>query len=144
MLKTMSIRKITVATLALCALLLLYLIPSSEKEVSKQLSDASIEYIYTNAKEVIYLLDDNNYLSRTNISASNKNIISKSTDLIEALIIDGKKKDILTDGFEALIPKNTKINVYVGNKYNVTDGEYFKKYLPIAKQQANKILRIND
>lgn len=34
--------------------------------------------------------------------------------------------------------------VYVGNKYNVTDGEYFKKYLPIAKEQANKILRIND
>ena len=29
MLKTMSIRKITVATLALCALLLLYLIPST-------------------------------------------------------------------------------------------------------------------
>ena len=34
--------------------------------------------------------------------------------------------------------------VYVGNKYNVTDGEYFKKYLPIAKQQANKILSIKD
>lgn len=34
--------------------------------------------------------------------------------------------------------------VYVGNKYNVTEGEYFKKYLPIAKQQANKILKIED
>ena len=34
--------------------------------------------------------------------------------------------------------------VYVGNKYNVTNGEYFKKYLPIAKQQANKILSIKD
>lgn len=30
--------------------------------------------------------------------------------------------------------------IYVGNKYNVTDGKYFKKYLPIAKLQANKIL----
>ena len=34
--------------------------------------------------------------------------------------------------------------VYVGNKYNVTDGKYFKKYLPIAKQQAQKILEIKD
>lgn len=34
--------------------------------------------------------------------------------------------------------------VYVGNKYNVTDGEYFKKYFPIAKKQANKILKIKN
>lgn len=30
--------------------------------------------------------------------------------------------------------------VYVGNKFNATDGEYYNKYLPIAKQQAAKIL----
>ena len=30
--------------------------------------------------------------------------------------------------------------VFVGNKYNTTDGEYYKKYLPIAKRQAAKIL----
>ncbi len=29
--------------------------------------------------------------------------------------------------------------VFVGNKYNAKDGEYYKKYLPIAKQQAAKI-----
>ena len=34
--------------------------------------------------------------------------------------------------------------VYVGNKHNVTDGEYFKKYLPIAKQQAIKLLKNKD
>ncbi len=34
--------------------------------------------------------------------------------------------------------------VFVGNKYNATDGEYYKKYLPIAKQHAIKILRIEN
>ena len=34
--------------------------------------------------------------------------------------------------------------VYVGNKYNATDGEYYKKYLPLAKQQAAKILKIEN
>lgn len=29
--------------------------------------------------------------------------------------------------------------VFVGNKYGATDGEYYKKYLPIAKQQARKL-----
>lgn len=31
--------------------------------------------------------------------------------------------------------------VFVGNKYQTTDGIYYKKYLPIAKQQATKILQ---
>ena len=33
--------------------------------------------------------------------------------------------------------------VYVGNKYNATDGEYYKKYLPIAKKQAKKLLSMD-
>lgn len=32
--------------------------------------------------------------------------------------------------------------VFVGNKYNATDSKYYQKYLPIAKQQATKLLRI--
>ena len=34
--------------------------------------------------------------------------------------------------------------VFVGNKYNATDGEYYKKYLPIAKHQATKIMNIEN
>ena len=34
--------------------------------------------------------------------------------------------------------------VFVGNKYNATDGKYYKKYLPIAKHQATKILKIEN
>ena len=34
--------------------------------------------------------------------------------------------------------------VFVGNKYNATDGEYYKKYLPIAKRQAAKILELEN
>lgn len=34
--------------------------------------------------------------------------------------------------------------VFVGNKYHATDGEYYKKYLPIAKKQAAKILKIEN
>lgn len=32
--------------------------------------------------------------------------------------------------------------VFVGNKYQATDGEYYRKYLPMAKQQAIKILQM--
>ena len=43
------------------------------------------------------------------INASNKDLISKSTDLIEGLTIEGKKKDIISNGFRAILPKNTKV-----------------------------------
>ena len=32
--------------------------------------------------------------------------------------------------------------VFVGNKYNATDSKYYQKYIPIAKQQATKLARI--
>lgn len=32
--------------------------------------------------------------------------------------------------------------VYVGNKYGATDGEYYKKYFPIAINQAKKLLNV--
>ena len=31
--------------------------------------------------------------------------------------------------------------VFVGNKYNATDGEYYQKYLPIAQKQAVRVLQ---
>ena len=34
--------------------------------------------------------------------------------------------------------------VFVGNKYAATDGEYYQKYLPIAKQQAKKLLEMSE
>ena len=92
MLRKMMYRKIIVSTSLLLVILMLYLIPTNKNE--RDIPNKTFEYIYPNDLEVIYLLDDNNYLSRTKISTSNKDIVSKSTDLIEALTIDGRKKDI--------------------------------------------------
>ena len=86
---------------------MLYLIPANNKEI--EIENQTLEYVYPNDLEVIYLLDDNNYLSRLKISANNKDIISKATDLIEALTTNGKKKEIIINGFKALIPKDTKL-----------------------------------
>ncbi len=93
MLRKMMYRKIIVSSSLLLVILMLYLIPSNKQEI--EIENQTLEYVYPNDLEVIYLLDNNDYLSRINISASNKDLISKSTDLIEALITDGKKKDII-------------------------------------------------
>lgn len=103
-----------ISSALLLVILMLCLIPANNKEID--INNKTLEYIYPNDLEVIYLLDNNDYLSRVKISANNKDLISKSTDLIEALTKNGKKKDIITNGFKALIPENTKLlNIALNN-----------------------------
>ena len=81
MLRKMMYRKIAVASSLLLVILMLYLIPTNNNEI--EIKNQTLEYVYPNDLEVIYLLDDYDYLSRTTISASNIDLISKSNDLIE-------------------------------------------------------------
>lgn len=137
MLRKMMYRKIIVSSSLLLVILMLYLIPTNKKEID--IPNQTLEYIYPNDLEVIYLLDDNNYLSRTQISASNKDLISKSTDLIEALTIDGKKKDIISNSFKALLPKNTKV-LNIELKDGILTINFSKEFNNIDKEYEEKII----
>ena len=138
MLKKMSIRKITVATLALFALTLLYLMPYNQ-EVSEKLSNEDIEYIYTNAKEVIYLLDTNNYVARTTIKGCECDTIETAKDVIEGLIIDGSKNNIIPNGFRPLIPSGTEVlNVSLENK--ILTINFSKELLDINQEYEDKMI----
>lgn len=137
MLRKMLYKKIVVASSLLLVLLMLYFIPSNNQEI--EIQNQVLEYVYPNDLEVIYLLDDNNYLSRTKINASNKDIISKSTDLIEALIIDGKKKDVISNGFRALLPKETKIlNIELENEILTID--FSQEFNNIKEEYEEKLI----
>ena len=102
----MMFRKIAVATSLLLVMFMLYLIPSNEEDVD---IIQKLEYVYPNDLEVIYLLDNYDNLSRTKISVNNEDEISKAKDLIEGLTINGKKHDIIPNGFKPLIPSDTEI-----------------------------------
>ena len=137
MLKKMMYRKIAVASSLLLVILMLYLIPTNNNEI--EIQNQNLEYIYPNNLEVIYLLDDNDYLSRTKTTTSNNDIISKSKDLIETLIIDGKNKNIISNGFRSIIPKGTKIlninlkdgilTINFSNQFNNIEEEYEEKMI---------------
>ena len=108
MLKKMLLRKIAVASSLLFVMLLLYIIPTNKNEIDLN-NQQKLEYIYPNDLEAIYLLDNNNYLSRTRISVNNRDELTKASDLISLLTGDGKKKDMLPNGFMALLPVGTKV-----------------------------------
>lgn len=108
MLKRMSIRKIMVSSLALFALLLLYLIPDNSARELK-IDNSNVEYVYDNTVESIYLLDSNDYVARTSIATCNCDSINVARELISGLTLDGDKSSIIPNGFKPIIPAGTSI-----------------------------------
>ena len=116
MLKKMYMRKITVATLALFTLGLIYLMPDG-KTLNHSIPNKGVEYVYTNAKEVIYLLDSNDYVARTVIKGCNCDTLEMAKDVMGGLTIDGDKSHIIPNGFRSLIPSGTEVlNVELKDK----------------------------
>ena len=138
MLKKMSIRKIMVSTLALIVLLLLYLIPdSTTREIN--LKNDDIEYVYTNSVSPIYLLDTSDYVARTTIATCNGKVIDVARDLAEGLIVDGKKSEIIPNGFKPLIPADTSIlNMELEDKVLMID--FSKELLDINEKYEEKMV----
>ena len=138
MLKKMLVRKIAVATSILLVMGLLYLIPTNKEEIDLN-KNQKLEYIYPNDLEVIYLLDNNNYLSRTKISVNNKDEISKAIDLIEGLTIGGKKRDIIPTGFKSLLPSNTKV-LNITLKDGILTIDFSKEFNNVKEEYEEKLI----
>ena len=138
MLKKMYLRKITVATLALFALLLIYLMPSHE-ELDYTLSQDDIEYVYTNMTEVVYLLDENDYVSRIQMRGCDCDTVETAKDVLQGLIVDGEKSHIIPNGFRPLVPSGTEVlGVSLGNK--VLTINFSRELLDINEKYEDKMI----
>ncbi len=138
MLKKMYIRKIMIATLALLALFLLYLMPDT-KNLDYQLTPNDVEYIYTNSTEVVYLLDPNDYVARTTIKGCDCTIQETALDVAKSLITDGEKSHIIPNGFRPLIPSGTEVlNINLENK--ILTINFSKEFLDINEKYEDKMI----
>ncbi len=140
MLRKMSIRKIIISSLTLFVLLLIYLIPSNKEEGKTLNINQKLDYVYTNNLEVIYLLDSNDYVSKTNIGGCKcDDLVEKSSYLIESLTIDGKKSDIIPNGFKSVIPSGTKVlNISLEN--GILKIDFSKEFLDVNKKYEEKMI----
>lgn len=138
MLKKMSIKKIMVATSAILILVIMYLLPdSSIKEID--LDKSSIEYTYDNIVSTIYLVDSEDYVARTTVSSCNCNTIDKAKDLVDGLIVDGKKSNIIPNGFRSIIPPGTSI-LDVNLEDKTLTINFSKELLDINEKDENKMI----
>ena len=140
MLKRMILKKITITALTLFILLLIYLMPTNKINNRNLDVKQNLEYTYTNDLETIYLLDYNDYVARTFIKGcSCSSAVDKASDLLQGLIVEGKKSNIIPNGFKAIIPSGTRdlaLNLYKG----VLTIDFSKEILEINKKYEEKML----
>lgn len=140
MLKKIITKKILVTTIALVALLLLYLIPKTTK-FQEQLPQ-ELEYVEMKVNtNIVYLLDSYNFLGRTEVvtNTSNRTIETKVKELMEILIKGGTLQDKIPSGFNSILPSDTKI---LSLKYedNLLKINLSKELLDVSEELEEKMI----
>ena len=126
-----------VSTTAVLILLIIYLIPDNRKEI--ELKNDDIEYAYNNITSAIYLVDRDDYVARTNIASCNCSDVDKAKDLLEGLIIGGKKSGIIPNGFRSIIPPDTSIlDINLENK--ILTINFSKELLEVSEPEEEKMI----
>lgn len=133
MIKKSSIRRICVATLALFILLIIYFFPNNDISIKEHLS-----YI-KNDEMPIFLIDDKDYVARTSIVKSSKNINDQIKEIIETLTINSQKSNYIRDGFKPIIPKDTKVlDLKLDNE--ILTINFSKEFLNVSKENEDKMI----
>ncbi len=137
MLRKKMIRKIIITSSALFALLLIYLIPNQDEKLN---INQNLEYVNLEvATNTIYLLDNYNYLGKTEVVVNSTTTEEKVKELVEVLISGGSGENKIPNGFKSILPSDTKI---LSIKYE--DGlikiDFSKELLNINKELEEKMI----
>lgn len=133
MIKKSSIRRICVATLALFILLIIYFFPNNDVSIKEHLS-----YI-KNDEMPIFLIDDKDYVARTSIVKSSKNINDQIKEIIETLTINSQKSNYIRDGFKPIIPKDTKV-LDLKLDSEILTINFSKEFSNVSKENEDKMI----
>ena len=136
MLKKISIRKIILSTLALFAIVLIYVIPANEDRLDIK---EELEYVNTNIESTpIFLMDQNSYVALTSVAVNDTNIENKARQLIKVLTIGGMDSKI-PSGFSAIIPPNTEV-LALSYENGVIKVDFSKDLLNISEELEEKMV----
>lgn len=137
MLKRRILSKLIITTATLFTLLLLTLIPKTEVIETQQ----ELKYVdYSLENNVIYLVDQYDYVSRTVVALEhNSEIDKKAKELLELLILSGKEESKIPSGFKAIIPPDTSILSveYVEGTIKVN---FSKELLDVSQENESKMI----
>ena len=139
MLKRKVLQKIMVTTIALFALLLIYVIPS--RQVNETLNvEETLEYVDEQATSEIFLIDHNDYVARTLVAVNEENNIeTKVREIISILTIGSGGENKVPNGFKAIIPEGTKI-ISLLYQDGLLKINFSKDLLDVKKENEEKLV----
>ena len=137
MLKDITIKRLAVATILLFICFLFVMFPKNEDKIT--LKGESIEYTNENPTHEIFMVNKDNYVARTSVLLDEGEIEKKVRNILEYLIIGGKKESSIPNGFRSIIPSGTEIK-----SIKLTDGllkiNFSKEILDISEDLEEKML----
>lgn len=101
MLKKKVLSKIIISLSCLAILGILYIFPDKNESIKPSISKSNDD------NNIIYLIDDNNYISRVSTILTSTTNEEKVKEIISFLTIGSNK--YIREGFSKVIPKNTKV-----------------------------------
>lgn len=132
-----AFKRIALASIILLLLLLFSLFPK-EQEYELDLVK-NVEYVSSNNTNEIYLLDANNFVGRATVMLKSKTANNKIREILEIMIIDGKRESVVPNGFRAIIPSTTKI-ISVELVDNMAKVNFSKDLLDVTKDMEEKVI----
>ena len=112
MLKRICKKKLIISSIILFLILFLYKVPNNNKYSKEKYNNIEQKIKYINFKiktNEVYLIDNNNYLSRVKIATDNENE-KLIYELIDILTCNSSNQDKIPNGFKCVLNENTKIN----------------------------------
>ncbi len=129
MIKKLTFNKIAITSLLLLLSFLLYNYPEEiNEEVKKTNEGKNIN---------IYLIDENDFIGMTEISADTSDTLEEVDKVLQALIINSNSK--LPNGFKAIIPEGTKVLNYSLDN-DLLKVNFSKEFLKVNKENEEKMM----
>ena len=136
MLRTKALRKILVTTITLFIFVTIYTIKNIQDE---NVIDVNLEVEYTNSMPTtnIYLLNNDNYLVKTEVILTKKDKEKQIEYVLECL--KEENKNTYPKELKGVLPKDIEIlNIKINNKYVTIN--FSKEFLNINKEIEEKVL----
>lgn len=136
MLKRKALRKMLITTMTVFILLIVYLIPTKEREKELE-ANLEVEYITGLGTNSIYLLNDDHYLVKTKILLTSDKVEDQVSQMVE--VLTGNKNSKIPNRLNTVLPDSVKLDK-VSLKDGIVTIDFSKEFLNIPQELEGKVI----
>lgn len=133
MLERKVIKRIMILLCCLLIVGIIYIFPATTD------TEEDVDFIKKEDQDIIYLIDNNDYVARVNVVLNADDTLKKAREIIEYLTVDGKNADYIREGFYPIIPKGCKI-LDMSFDNGILKLNFSKEFLNISEKDEQKLI----